>query len=63
MMQIDVPCLMEQTKQTESSTVPMLEAPLVGARLDSALARQTRAKKAAEAADKMLTMAQLNKGQ
>ena len=45
--------------QTESSTVPMPKAAPVGARLDSALAGQTRAKIAVEAADKMLTIAQL----
>ena len=51
------PCLTEPTKQTEASTTPIPKAAPVGARLDSALARQTRARKAVEAADKMLTIA------
>ena len=51
------PCLTEPTKQTEASTTPIPKAAPVGARLDSALARQTRARKAVEAVDKMLTIA------
>ena len=48
---------MELTRQTETSTVPIPIAAPIGARLDSALARQTRARKAVDAADKMLTVA------
>ena len=58
-MQNSNPCLTEPTKQTEASpaTTPIPKAAPVGVRLDSALARQTRARKAVEAADKMLTIA------
>ena len=53
------PCLTQPTKQTEASpaTTPIPHAAPVGARLDSALARQTRARKAVEAADMMLSIA------
>ena len=57
MMRISNPCLTELTRQTETSTVPIPKAAPKGARLDSALARQTRARRAVEAADKMLTIA------
>ena len=59
-MQNSNPRLTEPTKQTEASPAtitPIPKAAPVGARLDSALARQTRARKAVEAADKMLTIA------
>ena len=48
---------MELTRQAESPLVPKPNAGPPGARLDSALARQTQAKKAVEAADKMLMVA------
>ena len=51
------PCLTEQTKQRETSTTSIPKAAPVGARLDFALARQTRARKAVKALDKMLTIA------
>ena len=58
-MQNSNPCLTEPTKQTEASPATTLvpKAAPVGARLESVLARQTRARKALEAADKMLTIA------
>ena len=53
------PCLPKQTRKSESPTWPIPKAVLVGGRVDSAQARQARAKKAVEAANKMLTIAQL----
>ena len=50
------PCLTE-TKRTEALTTPIPKAAPIGARLDSALARQARARRAYETALKMLLMA------
>ena len=47
-MRISNPCLTESTKQTETSTMPIPKAAPIGARLDSSLARQSRARKAVE---------------
>ena len=46
-------------RQVEGPTVPPKAAP-VGAGLDPVLARQIRAKRAVDAADKMLMVAQQN---
>ena len=50
------PCLTE-TMRTEALTIPTPKATPIGARLDSALARQARARRAYETARKMLNMA------
>ena len=50
------PCLTE-TRRTEALTIPTPKAAPIGARLDSALARQARARRAYETARKMLNMA------
>ena len=55
-MQISNPYQTE-TMRTETSTIPIPKAAPIGARLDSALARQARARRAYETARKMLTMA------
>ena len=55
-MQVSSSCQTE-TMRTEASTVPIPKAAPIGARLDSALARQERARRAYETARRMLTMA------
>ena len=55
-MQVSSPCQTE-TMRTETSTIPIPKAAPIGARLDSALARQARARRAYETARKMLAMA------
>ena len=55
-MLVGSPCQTE-TVRTEALTTPIPKAAPIGARLDSALARQARARRAYETARRMLTMA------
>ena len=55
-MQVSSPCQTE-TMRAEASTIPIPKAAPIGARLDSVLARQTRARRAYETARRMLAIA------